>query len=74
MERIVDGSNLDNLTWILVHFLQFNGGIFTNNIVNKLVSFGTNGVWLFWKEFKMEFQCSCVNIIYSENAWHGSMV
>jgi len=51
MEKIVDGSNLDNLTWILVHFSQFNGGILTNNIVNKLVSFGTNGVWLFWKEF-----------------------
>ncbi len=36
-------------TWItlhefLVHFLQFNGGISTNNIVNKLVSFDTNGV------------------------------
>jgi hypothetical protein len=46
MERIVDGSNLDNLTWILVHFLQFNGGIPTNNIVNKLVSLA-----------QMEFDC-----------------
>jgi hypothetical protein len=37
MEWIIDGSNLDNLTRILVHFLQFNGGIPTNTIVNKLV-------------------------------------
>jgi hypothetical protein len=37
MQWIIDGSNLDNLSRILVHFLQFNGGIPTNNIVNKLV-------------------------------------
>jgi hypothetical protein len=55
MEWIVDGSNLDDLRRILVHFLQFNGGIPTNNIVNKLVSLAQMELDYFEKNFKWNF-------------------
>jgi len=55
MERIVDGSNLDNLTWILIHFLRFNGVIPTNNIVNKLVSLAQMEFDRFERSLKWNF-------------------
>jgi hypothetical protein len=47
MERVVNGSNSNNLTHVFINSLVINGGFFQENIVNKLVSFGTNGVNMF---------------------------
>lgn len=47
MKQIVDGSNLDNLTKVLMSFVKICEGISKENITNKLVSFGANGVSVF---------------------------
>jgi len=44
MKQIVDGSNLDNFTRVLMNSLKLCGGISKEHIINKLVSFGANGV------------------------------
>jgi hypothetical protein len=45
--NVVNGSNSNNLTHVLINSLMINGGFFKESIVNKLVYFGTNGVSVF---------------------------
>jgi len=36
-ERVVDGSNLYNLTDVFINSLVINGGLFQDNIANRLI-------------------------------------
>ncbi len=47
MKQIVDGSNFDNLTKVLMNSLKLCGRISKEHITNKLVFFGANGVSVF---------------------------
>jgi hypothetical protein len=46
LERIVNGSTSDNLTFIIIRSLVF-GGMSKTDITNKVVFFGANGVIVF---------------------------
>jgi hypothetical protein len=38
------GSNSNNLTRVFMNYLKLCGGILEEHIVNRLVSFGENGI------------------------------
>jgi hypothetical protein len=47
LERLVGGGNVDNLTNVILKSLMVNGGLTMEEINNKLISFGFNGVVVF---------------------------
>lgn len=47
VERIIDGSNLDNLTQFLIKFLIINGKLIGETITKWLMSFHTNKINVF---------------------------
>jgi uncharacterized protein related to proFAR isomerase len=47
LERLVGGGNVDNLTNLILKSSMVNGGLTMEEINNKLISFGSNGVVMF---------------------------
>jgi hypothetical protein len=47
LERLFGGDNVDNLTNVILKSLMVNGGLTMEEINNKLISFGFNGVVVF---------------------------
>jgi len=47
LERVVEGRNTDNLTIVITQALMQQGGLTQEEIVEKLICFGVDGVSIF---------------------------
>jgi len=47
LDPIIEGSGSDNLTKVIMEALMIGGGVATDQIVQKLICFGANGVNVF---------------------------
>jgi hypothetical protein len=44
LEQVIEGRGLDNLTKVIMGVLKKKGGVFSINVVGKLMPFGANSV------------------------------
>ncbi len=47
LDQVVEGLGSDNLTKVIMEALIIGGGVLRNQIVQKLICFGANGIYVF---------------------------